>query len=94
MPINPVLNGAQNIATGQVTVNTTATLVLTRRATRRSIGILNTGTTTIYIGVAGVSATTGHQLPSGSFIGLPATAEVWAISVTSAGTVTYVEAYD
>ena len=93
MPINPVLNGAQNVATGQVTVATTATLVITRRATRRSIGILNTGSNTIYLGGPTVTTTNGHQLPSGGFIGIPTTAEIWAIGA-SASSVSYVEAYD
>jgi hypothetical protein len=93
MAINPVLNGAQNVATGQVTVATTATLVVTRRATRRSIGILNSGSNTIYLGGPTVTTTTGHQLPSGAFIGIPTTAEIWAIAATSSS-VTFVEAYD
>ena len=93
MPINPVLNGAQNVATGQITVATTATLVITRRATRRAIGILNTGSNTIYIGPQGVTTTTGHSLPSGAFIGLPTVAEIWAIGA-SASSVTYTEVYD
>lgn len=93
MPINPVLNGAQNIATGQVTIATTATLIATCRNTRRSLGILNTGANTVYIGPVNVTTTTGHALPSGSFVGLPSMAEVWGIGV-SASSVTFVEAYD
>jgi hypothetical protein len=93
MPINPVLNGAQNVATGQVTVATTATLIIARRATRRAVGILNTGANTVFIGAAGVTATTGHQLTPGSFVGLPTVAEVWGIG-SGSSLVTFTEVFD
>jgi hypothetical protein len=93
MPINPIVNGAHNIASGQVAIGTSATLIVTRRNSRRSIGILNSGSNTIYIGGPTVTTACGHELPSGSFVGLPTVTELWGIG-GSASSVTYIEAYD
>ena len=93
MPINPILNGAQNIATGQVSIATSATLITGRRSTRRTIGIVNTGSATVYLGASNVATTTGHQLLPGGFVGIPTTADVWGIG-TAASSVTFIEAYD
>lgn len=93
MPINPIVNGAQNTATGQAAIGTSATLIVTRRSSRRLVDILNSGAVTIYIGGPAVTISTGYELPSGSFVGLATVAEIWGIG-GSAGSVTFIEAYD
>ncbi len=50
------------IATAQVTVGTSATVIAAARAGRRSITLVNEGTTDVRIGAAGVAAGTGLLL--------------------------------
>jgi len=88
--------GADNIATNQVSVTSAATAIVAARATRRSVLIINHGTTDVYIGGASVTTSDGILLTgtAGAAIGIGTTAAVYGIVVSSSQTVSYIENYD
>ena len=88
--------GADNIATNQVSITSAATAIVAARATRRSVLIINHGTTDVYIGGASVTTSTGILLAGteGAAIGIGTTAAVYGIVVSSSQTVSYIENYD
>lgn len=93
--IAPVI-GAPNFATGQVAVQTTATLIVAARATRSDVAIVNnTGTDTIYVGASNVTVGTGVPLGSIQFAAMTAdtTAALYGIVATTPQTVGYIETY-
>lgn len=98
MPLNPVLNGAAQLATNQVSVKTTLTSIIGQRSSRRGVIIANiTGTDTIYIGTEnGVSSTAGYPIPAtaNASIYIPTTAALYGIVVTTAQTVGVLEIFD
>jgi hypothetical protein len=75
--------GSPNLATGQITINTTATVISTTRTTRRSITVVNHGTTSIFLGGSTVSTTTGVLL-----IGVAGAAVTFNVTGTISGIVT------
>jgi hypothetical protein len=77
-------------STGQVSVTSAATLIITANASRKGVLIINTGNATVYVGTSGVTATTGHALPAGASLSLPTLAAVYGIAATSQ-TVTFLE---
>lgn len=87
--------GTASIATGQVTVATTATVVAAARTGRRSITIVNEGTTDVRIGAAGVTAGNGLLLSGvkGQTLTVETAAAVYGIVGTGTQAVSYVEAY-
>ncbi|MFZ2105107.1 MAG: hypothetical protein WAV18_06915 [Roseiarcus sp.] len=90
--------GAANLATNQVTVGVTATLLAAARTGvagtgRIAITILNNGTVTIYLGGSSVLVTTGIQLPAGDAITLNTTAALYAISGTAGQNVGIAETF-
>jgi len=80
-----VSKGSAGIATAQVSVGTTATQIVAARAARGSVKITNLGTTDVFIGVAGVTSTTGDLLPGtkGASITIPSNAAVFGIAGTA-----------
>lgn len=80
-------------ATGQVSVATTATLIIAANGVRQAVLITNThATATVFLGVGlGVTTATGHALTAGSSITLPVGSPVYGIVAASTATVTYVE---
>ena len=88
--------GADNIATNQVSVTSAATAIVATRATRRSVLIINHGTTDVYIGGAAVTTSTGILLAGteGAAIGIGTTAAVYGIVASGSQTVSYIEVYD
>ena len=88
--------GADNIATNQVSITSAATAIVAARSTRRSVLIINHGTTDVYIGGAAVTTSTGILLAGteGAAIGIGTTAAVYGIVVSSSQTVSYIESYD
>jgi hypothetical protein len=72
--------GSQQLATTQVSVGTTATLLAAARADRATIRITVTAANTCAIGNAGVTATTGYPLQptAGVSIGIDTSAAVYA----------------
>lgn len=98
MALNPVLSGAAQIATGQVSVGTTVEIIVSPRSSRRGIIIENlTGTDKVYIGTEnGATTTGGYQIPAvaNASIYVPTTAAVYGIVASTAQTVAYLEIYD
>ena len=90
--------GAANVATGQVSVDTTSggVTVAAARVTRRSITIVNHGTTDVYIGVGSVTTSNGILLPGtkGAALTIETTLAVKAIVASGSQIVSYLEEYD
>lgn len=88
--------GAPNFATSQVAVAATATSIIAARSARRSLIITNNSVIPIFIGVSGVSVTTGILLPGiiGAFIVIDTTAAVFGISSSGTNTVTVGEVFN
>ena len=87
--------GVSRLETGQVSVGTSATLILPARKQRRSLLVIQHGTNAVYLGKdENVSTTTGVLLTgtAGSGISIPTTGEIWGIA-GSAQTVSYIEIY-
>lgn len=97
MPLNPVLNGAAQIATSQVSVKTTLTPIIGPRTSRRGVIIENvTGSDTVYLGTSGSSSTTGYPLPAvaNASVYIPTTAAIYGIVASTAQTVGVMEIFD
>lgn len=90
-----VSKGSGSIATAQVSVATTSTQIVAARAGRGSVKITNLGTTDVYIGVTGVSTTTGDLLPGtkGASITVPTNAAVFGIASGAAQSVSVLEVF-
>jgi len=87
--------GEPQFETGQVSVGTSATLILPQRTNRRSLLIVQHGTNAVYLGKnRDVLTTTGVLLTgtAGAGVAIPVTGEVWGIA-GSAQTVSYIEVY-
>lgn len=87
---------AANLATLQVSVGTSATLVAASRSGRQFVSIENTGTTAAYCGqTSGVTTSTGHLLPGqiGASINLAYSGDVYCIVASGTATVSKAEAY-
>lgn len=90
--------GAANIANAQATADTTSggvTLVASR-ATRRSVTIVNMGTTAVYLGTGTVSTANGFLLPGvvGAAVTFNVTAAVKGIVASGSQAVGVLEEYD
>jgi hypothetical protein len=83
------------ITTGQVTVTTAATVIAAARAGRRSITIVNEGTTDMRIGGAGVTTANGLLLSGvkGQTLTIETAAAVFGIVGAGSQTVSFVENY-
>lgn len=92
---NPGNSGLSGLATNQVTVAATATLIAPARATRNAITVTNLSTVDIYLGVSGVTAATGTLLlgAKGSSVTFPTVQAVYGISSTGSNLVSYLETY-
>lgn len=90
---SPVVPG--NLATSQVSVGTTATQVVASRAGRSIVTVVNTTTTDIYLGAAGVTTSTGILLPGtkGASVTLQYTGALYGIVASGTATVTEAETY-
>lgn len=89
-----VSKGSGTIATAQASVGTTSTQIVAARANRGAVTITNLGTTDIFIGVTGVTATTGTLLlgSKGASITIPTNAAVFGVAAT-AQTVSVLEVF-
>ncbi len=87
--------GSSNLATSQVTANSTATQLAAARPTRGAITVQNLGTTPVYVGPAGVTAANGLLLPGvvGATVTIPTTAAVFGIASTGTQPVAVLETY-
>jgi hypothetical protein len=89
--------GATQIATGQVSVTTSAggTLIVAARTGRKSLLIFNEGTTDVRLGVNGVTTSTGVLLTGvkGAGVGIDGAAAVYGIVAAGSQTVSYMEMF-
>jgi len=87
--------GVGTIATNQVSVGTSATLIVGSRTGRRSAGIVQHGTTAVYLGTSSVSTTNGLLLPgtAGAAVVFDFTGEIYGIVASGTQTVSYAEEY-
>jgi hypothetical protein len=85
------------IATAQVSVDTTSggTLLAAERAGRASITIINHGNTPVYVGLPGLTTSTGALLngAAGASLTLGTQAAIYGIVGTGSQTVSVIEAY-
>jgi hypothetical protein len=104
---NSVTIGAGNIAdsqrivqgtastfnTGQVSVGSSATEIIASNSSRISVVVVNNGTTNIFLGGSGVTATTGQMLVgiAGYPMRIRSSAAVYGITSTGSQTVSYLE---
>lgn len=87
-----VSKGGSNMATGQVAVTTSATLVAAARAGRQMITLSPTTAVVYYVGNTGVTSSTGLYVAAGASITLETAAAVYAVGA-SAVTISYIEFY-
>lgn len=87
--------GSPTIATNQVTVAATATQIVPARTGRGAVTIVNSGATDIFLGVSGVSVTTGVLLSGvkGASMTIPTSAAVFGIAATGTQVVSFLETY-
>lgn len=95
MSIIPEQAGGTEIATNQVSVGTSATLLAARRVPRGTIQITNLGTVDVFVGGPGVTTSNGHLLAGvkGTTITLPTGSAVYAIVGTGTQSVSIVEVF-
>ena len=95
IPVDPAESGTANYATGQIAVLSTVTAIVGVNATRRAVLVTNPDTTTtVYIGSAAVTTSTGQALLPGNSLSLPTTAAVYGRTTGSTITVSFIEVYD
>lgn len=87
--------GSTSIATGQVTVGTSATPIVAARAGRISVIIIADGVTDVFVGGTGVTLTTGALLPGvkGSAMTLDTQAAVSGIVATGTQVISFIELF-
>ena len=84
-----------SIATAQVSVASTATLVAAARTGRGAVIVTNLGAVAVYLGAAGVTTSTGTLLPGvvGASVTIPTSAEIYGVDATGTQAVSVVEVY-
>lgn len=78
----------------QVTVDTSADLLVASNSSRKALGIINTGSVTVYIGASGVTASTGWPVAAGAQFTmdtLVSTAAIYGITASSSAVVAVLE---
>jgi hypothetical protein len=97
----PVVNiGTANLAAGQVSVGSTATLIVAARTGvqgtgRKTVCVTNSATTAVFLGGSGVTTSTGQLLPgtTGAQQCWDTQAAIYGIVSTGSETVSYSETY-
>ena len=85
---------ASSFNTNQVTVQSTATLIVAQNTGRKAVVITNLGTTAVYIGSSSsVTTSNGQLLPGvvGASISIPQTGPVWGIAASSTEAVSFMD---
>jgi len=84
-----------NLAPFQVAVAATPTLLAAARTQRQAVTVINSGTTPLYLGGAGVTAATGVMLPgvAGASITLAFTGDLYAVTASGTQAVTGYEVF-
>lgn len=86
--------GADTFTVNQVSVAATATQIVAARTSRKAVGIMNHGTTAVYLGPANtVTTSNGLLLPANSSVVLNYAGDVYGIVASSTQTVSYGEEY-
>lgn len=91
-PSAKAVQGSAAIATSRTAVTTSATKLVNARAGRIKLIVTPTSAVVFYIGVAGVSVSTGLYVAAGSAVTLDTQAEVWAVGA-AAVTLSVIEFY-
>ncbi len=89
------VTGTGSIANNQVSVTTTSSTVVTSRAGRRSLLIVNHGTTDVFLGTGTVTTSNGLLLKgtAGASVSIPTSAAVNGIVASGTQTVSYLEVF-
>ena len=84
-----------NLAPFQATVSSAPTALALARTQRQFVTVINSGATAIYLGGAGVTASTGVMLPgvAGASITIAFTGDLYAVTASGAQAVTGYEVY-
>ena len=84
-----------NLSPFQATVTATPVALAPARAQRQFVTVINSGATAIYLGGAGVTATTGVMLPgvAGASITIAFTGDLYAVTASGSQAVTGYEVY-
>lgn len=84
-----------SITTGQVSVTTSATLIVASRVGRKSVTIVQEGTTIVRLGASGVAISTGVPLPGTIYsqFTFDGGAAIYGIVASGTQTVSYAETY-
>lgn len=86
---------AATITSGQATLSTAASQVVALSTTRRSIVIRNNDASiSIYVGVTGVTSSTGVLVKAGESISINTTAAIFAVAASATPTVSYLAESD
>lgn len=87
--------GATSFATSQSSLTTSASSVSAARPTRRSVLIRNIDATiSVYVGVSGVTSSTGLLLKAGESVTINTVAAVFAVAASGTPTVATLEEID
>lgn len=91
----PTTQASNTLSTGQVTVGTTATLIVPARAGRVNLQVSNYSTTDTFCGPAGVTTANGYLLTGtkGATVILTTAAAVYCIVATGTELVSWAETY-
>lgn len=90
------IEGAWQATTGQVSIASTATQIVAARSPRRSVLVINHGTTDVYIGfTSGVTTATGILLTGtkGASLSIPSNTTIYGITASGTQTISYAEVY-
>lgn len=87
--------GSSAVATAQVGVAASSTLVAAARLGRNAVTVQNLGTTAVYLGPSGVTTATGLLLPGsvGASVTIPTSAAVYGVAATGTQSVAVLETF-
>ena len=89
-----VCQGSTTMANGQVAPTNSAATLLAARDTRQRVIFLNSGTVTVYIGIATVTTGNGFRLAPGASVTLYTQVLIQAITASGTGSIDYIEEFD
>lgn len=87
-----ISKGGPSMATGQVAVTTSSTLVAAARAGRQKITLSPTSSVVYYVGNTGVTSATGVYVAAGGSITLETSAAIYAAGASNV-TISYIEMF-
>lgn len=91
MNVNAI--GGAAIATGQVSVGTSPTLIVAARPGRQEVTVTPTASTVFYVGATGVTTTTGLYVPAGQSVTIKTGAAVYGVVASGTLLVSEIELY-